>query len=116
MTTVKSLTAKEKRVRRVRSKLMGTEARPRLSVHRTNLHLHAQLIDDQKKATLLGLSTKSLKLSGSKLEQATALGEAFGAAAGKVGVKEAVFDRGRFRFHGRVKAFAAAARKAGLKI
>lgn len=116
MTTNKTLNSVQRRVRRVRADLFGTNQRPRLSVERTNMHLHVQLIDDAKRVTLVGMSTKGMKATGNKTAKAIELGKAFGEAAKKAGVKEAIFDRGRFRFHGRVKAFADAARAAGLKM
>lgn len=99
---------------RVRAKLMGTAQKPRLAVFRSNQGLYAQLIDDEQHATLLGLSTKGLKLTGSKQEQAIALGKALAEEATKKKITAAVFDRGPYRFHGRVKAVADAARSGGL--
>ncbi len=104
-----------KRVLRVRSNLMGSAVRPRLSVFRSNQNLAVQLIDDEKHQTLLGLSTAGIKAKGTKLEQATALGQALAETAGKQGIKAAIFDRGAYRYHGRVKAVAEAARTGGLK-
>ncbi|SRR3989344_6313870 len=107
-------TAKSKRALRVRAKLTGTADRPRLSVFRSNKNLLAQLIDDEKQLTILGLSSIKLKQSGNKTEQATALGKAIAEAAKAKGVETVIFDRGAYRFHGRVKAVAEAARAGGL--
>lgn len=107
--------ARTKRALRVRTNLAGTAVRPRLSVFRSNKNLSAQLIDDANHITLLGLSTTALKAKGTKGEQAAILGKAIAEAAGKKGIKTALFDRGSYRFHGRVKAVADAARAGGLK-
>lgn len=116
MTNNKTQSSIERRVRRVRSKLVGTSTRPRLTVERSNKHLHIQLIDDTKRITLAGLSSKSLKVEGTKTAKASELGKAFAEKVKEAGIKEAIFDRGRFRFHGRVKAVADALREAGLKM
>lgn len=116
MSKVNLIKPSTRRLLRVRSHVRGTGSRPRLSVFRSNLHTNAQLIDDKKGITLLGLSSKDLKAKGSKLQLAQALGQALADLALKKGIKTAVFDRGSYRFHGRVKAVADAAREAGLKI
>ncbi|MDR1009173.1 MAG: 50S ribosomal protein L18 [Rickettsiales bacterium] len=91
-------------------------SRPRLSVHRTARHIYAQVIDDAKGATLAAYSTKAKGWQGSSWN--TAAAEKVGAEVGKIalaaGIKDVVFDRGSYRYHGRVKALADAARKAGL--
>jgi len=106
----------EKRVRRharVRSQVVGTDARPRLSVYRSNRYIHAQLIDDRAEHTLAAVSSKGA--SGSNFtEQATAAGKAMGEAAKALGKVDVVFDRGGFRYTGRIAAFADGAREAGL--
>lgn len=107
----------ERRQIRIRSKITGTSERPRLSVDRSNKHLAAQLIDDVAHKTLFGLSTMSLKdQKKTKTESAQALGEQVAKKALELKINTAVFDRGSYRYHGRVKEFAEAARKAGLKI
>jgi len=90
--------------------------RPRLSVHRTNQHIYAQVIDDVKGATLVAASTldKDLKDAGSNIEAATKVGKLIAERAKAAGVETVVFDRGGFRYHGRVKALAEAARDGGL--
>lgn len=106
----------ERRQARVRSKLMGTADRPRLSVDRSSKNLSAQLIDDVAHKTLTGLSTTALKTKGTKTEKAKALGEALAKKAAELKIKAAIFDRGSYRYHGRIKALAESAREAGLKI
>ncbi len=93
--------------------------RPRLSVFRSNKHMYAQLIDDQEGKTLVAASTceksvqKSVKYGGNK-DAATVIGKTIGERAGKAGIKQICFDRGPFKYHGRVAALADAAREAGL--
>jgi large subunit ribosomal protein L18 len=103
----------------VRKKVHGTPERPRLSVFRSTRHIYAQLIDDVKGLTLASASTKSKTLreklakTGNK-KAAEAVGEAIAKEALGVGIKCVCFDRGSYKFHGRVKSLADAARKAGL--
>ncbi len=108
-----------KRHQRVRTKISGTAESPRLAVYRSTKHIYAQLIDDVNKVTLCSASSidKDLreKLShGGNIEAAKVVGEAIAKKALKAGVKECVFDRGGFLYHGRVSALAEAAREAGL--
>ena len=100
---------------RVQLKKRNT-GRPRLSVHRTNQHIYAQIIDDAKGATLVSASTpeKDLKGNGSNIDAATKVGKLIAERAKAAGVDTVVFDRGGFLYHGRVKALAAAARDGGL--
>jgi large subunit ribosomal protein L18 len=110
---------RERRKRRVRSALKGTASKPRLSVFRSNCHTYVQLIDDDAMKTLVSASTKNLpkeKKPLPKSEQARALGELVAEKAIKENIKQAVFDRGSYLFHGRVEAVLEAARKKGLKI
>ena len=105
------------RVRRQLKKVAGE--RPRLSVHRSSKHIYAQIIDDAKGHTVAAASTldKDLKASlktGADQAAAAAVGKLVAERAAKAGVKEVVFDRGAFIYHGRVKALAEAAREAGL--
>jgi|SRR5690554_4747456 len=88
--------------------------RLRLSVHRSDKHIYAQIIDDNAGTTVASASSLALKPSGSKLEQAAAVGKALAEAASGKGVKRIVFDRGAYRYHGRVKALADGAREGGL--
>ena len=106
---------------RVRSKLLKRRniSRPRLSVHRTNLHIYVQVIDDVKGTTLAAASTldkdfKSADKSGANLDAAKAVGTLIATRAKAAGVTEVVFDRSGYLFHGRIKALADAAREAGL--
>jgi len=109
-------TKAEKRTRRharVRSQIKGTAERPRLSVYRSNRYIHAQLIDDVAEHTLVAVSTKGA--SGANFtEKATQAGTAMAEAAKSLGKETVVFDRGGFRYTGRIAAFADAARAAGL--
>ncbi|HEX7042929.1 MAG TPA: 50S ribosomal protein L18 [Patescibacteria group bacterium] len=105
-----------KRQKRIRAKITGSEKMPRLSVHRTNVYIYAQLIDDSKAATLIGVSEKELgKTSGTKIERAKALGTLLAKKAAEKKIKKVVFDKGEFRYHGRVKALADGAREGGLE-
>jgi len=99
---------------RVRKTVSGTESRPRLDVFRSNTNIYAQIIDDVKGVTLVSASSLKLDL-GSNCEAAAKVGKAVAEAALKAGIKEVVFDRGGYIYHGRVKALAEAAREAGLK-
>ncbi len=107
---------REQRRKRSRAKIFGTAKNPRLSVFRSNKYTYIQLIDDKKGVTLLSVSTRELKKKGAKINQAKLLGELLAQKAQKLGLKQAVFHRGPYLYHGRVKAIAEAAREAGLKI
>lgn len=89
--------------------------RLRLSVYRSDKHIYAQIIDDNTGTTVASANSMALKLSGNKIEQATAVGKALAEAAAGKGVKRIVFDRGPYRFHGRIKALADSAREGGLE-
>lgn len=104
-----------RRKNRVGAKLMGTATRPRLSVLRSLQHISCQLIDDVAGKTLVSVSDVTLKLTGKKTDRAQAVGKAVAAAAVEKGITAAVFDRASYRYHGRVKALADAARAAGLQ-
>jgi large subunit ribosomal protein L18 len=110
--------ARDRRHRRVRGKVSGTAERPRLAVFRSNRGIEAQLIDDIEAKTLAAASWLHLAKSfkGSKIEQAAAVGKLLAQNAKKAGIETAVFDRGGYLYHGRVKALAEAAREGGLKI
>lgn len=110
----------KRRQRRVRSKIFGTPERPRLSVHRTNAHIYAQVIDDLSGNTICSASTldpefKALGKLGSNKEAAAFVGELVGKRAVEHNISEVTFDRGGCLYHGRVKALADGARQAGLK-
>ena len=100
---------------RIRRKLSGTGARPRLNVYRSLTHIYAQVIDDQKGETLVSASTLSMKINtGGNVAAAKEIGKAVAEKAVAQGIKKVVFDRGGFLYHGRIKAVADAAREAGL--
>jgi large subunit ribosomal protein L18 len=116
MSTLTKREARLRRHRRVRGKVAGTAERPRLTVFRSNRGIFAQLIDDEAARTLAAASWTSLGTSsGSKTEQAEAVGKALAEAAKKAGIERCVFDRGGYLFHGRVKALAEGAREGGLQ-
>lgn len=100
---------------RVRAKMTGTAQKPRLSVFRSLIHIYAQAIDDQSGKTLVAISDKEIKAKGNKSEMATAVGEAMGAKLNAKKITTIVFDRGAYKYHGRVKALAEGLRKAGIK-
>ena len=119
MSTLTTRQARERRHRRIRGKVAGTAERPRLAVFRSNKGIFAQLIDDGKGATLAAASSleKSLRESlktGADVNAAKTVGKLVAERALAKGVKDVVFDRGRYLFHGRVKALADAAREGGL--
>ena len=116
MSTVTVSEARRRRHRRVRGKVSGTAERPRLVVYRSNKGISAQLVDDLNGRTLAGASWVTLKKSfkDTKTEQAAEVGKALAAAAKKAGIVQVVFDRGRYLYHGRVKALADGAREGGL--
>ncbi len=104
---------RKKRHQRIRNKISGTAECPRLSVFRSNTNTYAQLIDDVAGVTLVSASSQDEK--GTKTEQAQAVGKAIAVKATEKGIKEVVFDRGGYAYHGRVKALAEAARENGLE-
>jgi large subunit ribosomal protein L18 len=109
----------DKRKLRVRRYLIKGRERPRLSVFRSSKHIYAQLIDDQRSATLVAASSleKGLKTTlktGADKTAATAVGKLLAERALEAGIKNVVFDRGGYRYHGRVKALADGAREGGL--
>jgi len=115
MSTLTKREARLRRHRRVRGKIAGTAERPRLTVFRSNRGIFAQLVDDDAGRTLASASWLSLESSGSKTEQAEAVGRALAEAAKKASIERCVFDRGGYLFHGRVKALAEGAREGGLQ-
>lgn len=104
-----------RRIHRVRSKALGTASRPRLHVHISNLHVTAQIIDDELNKTLAYATTVGSKQSGKLTDKAAWVGEQIAAKAKKAKVKRVVLDRGSKKYHGRVKALAEAARTGGLE-
>jgi large subunit ribosomal protein L18 len=109
--------ARDRRRRRVRRRLAGTQARPRLAVYRSNRYIYAQIIDDVEGRTMAAASSQEGDLRGDRLTVDTAakVGALIGQRAKDAGVSSVVFDRGGYKFHGRIKALADAARQAGLE-
>ncbi|MBO7717889.1 50S ribosomal protein L18 [Candidatus Saccharibacteria bacterium] len=103
------------RARRTRAKIHGTAKRPRLTVHFSNQHITAQIVDDDKKMTLVYATTVGSKITGSKTEKAMKIGEEIAKKAKTAKVKSVVFDRGSKLYAGRMSALADAARKEGLE-
>ena len=111
--------ATQRRKHHIRKTISGTAERPRLTVFRSNKHIYAQIIDDLAGATLASASSRSKNLasqlpSGGNVKAAEAVGEAIAKEALHVGIKCVSFDRSGYKYHGRAKALAEAARKAGL--
>ena len=113
---------RERRHRRIRKKVWGTAERPRLVVFRSLRNIEGQLVDDDAGATILGLSTLDAGLRDEapegdhpRIEKAKAAGKALAEKALERGIESVVFDRGGYKYHGRVKAFAEGAREGGLK-
>jgi large subunit ribosomal protein L18 len=104
-----------RRHRRVRRKVSGSGERPRLAVYRSQRHLYVQLIDDAAGRTMASASTLQLKASKNDTQTAAEVGQMIAEKAKQAGITQAVFDRGGFLYHGRVKALADAARAAGVK-
>lgn len=107
----------KRRKKRVRAKIKGKTQTLRLSVFRSHRYIYAQIIDDQAAKTLVSISEKDISFSGklTKTEKAKLVGMALAKKALKKKIKKVKFDRGSYRFHGRVKALAAGARQAGLE-
>ncbi len=116
----KKLTPRKRRHVRVRAKVSGTQARPRLNVFRSSAHIYAQVIDDDRGHTLLAASDLEPDVrdragdGATKTARARAVGEVIAERAKAAGIDAIVFDRGGFLYHGRVKAVAEGAREAGL--
>ncbi len=116
-----SLTKNERRIRikhRIRKKLSGSNEKPRLSVFRSNKQIYAQLVDDLSGKTLLAVSSLDKSIAGNKVkktDQAKLVGKLAAEKSKEAGINEVVFDRNGYLYHGRVKAFADAAREGGLK-
>ena len=114
----KKLEGRMRRKRRIRKKIYGTTARPRLSVFKSDHHISGQIIDDVKGITLISASSLEKTFKGNKdrakIAGAAKVGEAVAERASAKGIKNVVFDRNGFAYHGRVKAFADAARAKGL--
>jgi large subunit ribosomal protein L18 len=119
---VKKRQMRDRRRRRIRGRLAGTAARPRLAIHRTHLQIYAQVVDDDKGVTLCAASSLDLAKKGALgdakgggVSGAKAVGAEIAKRAKAAGVEAVAFDRAGYRYHGRIKALADAAREAGLK-
>jgi large subunit ribosomal protein L18 len=108
-------TKKLRAKRRIRSKISGTETRPRLAVFRSNAYIYAQLINDEKAVTIAAATNLKSADKMTKMDAAKAIGKEIAQKAIKAGIDTVVFDRGGFAYKGRVQALADAAREAGLK-
>ena len=120
MASKKTLKIRAKREKRTRAKLVGTQEKPRLSVFRSDRHIYVQAINDTKASTLATASTLNKELAKKikgkkKTDVAKEVGKLIADRLKSIGVDKVVFDRGRFLYHGRVKALADAARENGLK-
>ncbi len=115
MDATKKRSARVRRHARVRKKVSGSQARPRLAVYRSNRHIYAQLIDDARAVTIASASDREVA-KGDKTERAKAVGALIATRAKEHGVEVAVFDRGGRLYHGRVAALADGAREGGLQI
>lgn len=109
--------SRQRRHRRVRKSVVGTTSRPRLAVYRSNRYIYAQVIDDQAGRTVAAASSQEAPLRSKTLSADTAgeVGKLVAERAKEAGVSAVVFDRGGFKYHGRIKALADAAREAGLE-
>lgn len=108
------------RHQRIRQKVVGTGDRPRVCVHRSLKNIYVQVVDDNARKILFGMSTRNASVhselkNGGNINAASRLGEIFAVEAQKKGIRKVCFDRGGYLYHGRVKAFADAARKGGME-
>ena len=113
--TIKKQLGRERRHARIRKSVIGTAMRPRLSVYKSNRYIHAQIIDDMSQKTLVSGSTRDIAKGEKKMVGAQKLGTELAAKAKTLGISSVVFDRGGFRYTGRVAVLADAARGAGLE-
>jgi large subunit ribosomal protein L18 len=116
MATLQKRMHREKRRKRVRRKIAGTAGRPRLSVYRSNVHIYAQLIDDDAQATLAAADSREVGEAENRKDAARKVGELIARKASEAGIETAVFDRGGNKYHGRIAALAEGAREGGLKL
>lgn len=114
MNIVRQNKTRLKRKLRNRKALFGTAQRPRVTVSRSNKHLQAQAVDDLSKKTIVGISDLIIE-KGNKTEKASELGKKFVDALKKNNIETIIFDRGAYKYHGRIKAFAESIREAGIK-
>lgn len=111
--TAKKTATRTRRHARIRARVVGTAARPRLAVFKSNIALYAQLIDDERAVTIVAVDSRKEK-AGTLRERSTTLGSLLGAKAKQKGIEKVVFDRGGFQYEGVIAAFAESARAAGL--
>jgi large subunit ribosomal protein L18 len=116
MATLQKRMHREKRRKRVRRKVTGTAERPRLSVYRSNVHIYAQLIDDDAATTLAAADSREVGEAENGKDAARKVGELIASKASDAGIEIAVFDRGGNKYHGRIAALAEGAREGGLKL
>jgi large subunit ribosomal protein L18 len=116
MATLQKRMHREKRRKRVRRKIAGTAGRPRLSVYRSNVHIYAQLIDDDAQTTLAAADSREVGEAENRKDAARKVGEIIASKASEAGIETAVFDRGGNKYHGRIAALAEGAREGGLKL
>lgn len=111
-----NVTREQKRKLRVRAKVRGTAERPRLSVFRSNKYTALQVIDDVAGTTLVSATEKEIKATGTKTENAILVAKLLAEKALKAKITRMVFDRGSYKYHGRVKAVADAVRESGVQV
>lgn len=111
-----NLTAEQKRQRRVRHNITGTLERPRVTVNRSNKHILVQVIDDVAQVTIAASGDLSIKATGTKLEKARQVAEKIAAALADKNISKVAFDRGSYRYHGRVKMIAEVLREKGIQV
>jgi large subunit ribosomal protein L18 len=116
MAVLKKRMHREKRRKRVRRKVAGTAVRPRLSVYRSNVHIYAQLIDDDAGRTLAAADSRRVGEADNRKEAARKVGALIAKEASEAGIDAVVFDRGGNKYHGRIAALAEGAREGGLKL
>jgi large subunit ribosomal protein L18 len=116
MAVLKKRMHREKRRKRVRRKVAGTAVRPRLSVYRSNVHIYAQLIDDDAGRTLAAADSRRVGEADNRKEAARKVGALIAKEASEAGIDAVVFDRGGNKYHGRIGALAEGAREGGLKL
>jgi large subunit ribosomal protein L18 len=116
MATLQKRMHREKRRKRVRRKIAGNAGRPRLSVYRSNVHIYAQLIDDDAQTTLAAADSREVGEVENRKDAARKVGELIASKASDAGIETAVFDRGGNKYHGRIAALAEGAREGGLKL
>ena len=116
MATLQKRMHREKRRKRVRRKIAGTAGRPRLSVYRSNVHIYAQLIDDDAQATLAAADSREVGEAENRKDAASKVGALIANKASEAGIEAVVFDRGGNKYHGRIAALAEGAREGGLRL